>query len=115
MLSGSRLVIIHDFEELLTKSSRNATFGRLSRASRVEAKREKDKEIFEHSLDVQLGAPLASNSVYLAYENGRIGVVTVGVSVFLLLAILRRLTPLLLLDQLRFHRNAYYPRRGKRH
>ena len=113
MLSGSRLVIIHDFEELLTKSPRNATFGRLARASRVEAKREKDKEIFDHSLDIQLGAPLASSSVYLAYENGRIGVITVGVP-FSLLLLFSEADPLLL-DQLRFHRNAYYPRRGRRH
>jgi len=78
MLSGSRLVIIHDFEELLTKSSQNESSGRPARTSRLEAKRDKDREIFEHTLDVQLGAPLASGSVYLAYENGRVGVVTVG-------------------------------------
>ena len=39
---------------------------------------EKDKEIFMNTLDVQLGPPMASASIYLAYENGRIGVVTVS-------------------------------------
>lgn len=40
-------------------------------------RRERDKTVFEHTLDIQLGAPQASGSIYLAYENGRVGVVTV--------------------------------------
>ncbi|KJA15540.1 hypothetical protein HYPSUDRAFT_194203 [Hypholoma sublateritium FD-334 SS-4] len=38
--------------------------------------REKDRIIYNHTLDIQLGPPLSSLSIYLAYENGRIGVVT---------------------------------------
>jgi len=76
MLSGSRIVVIPYFEELLARNSRIAISGR--RTSRNEVKRDKDREVFERTLDVQLGAPLASSSIYLAYEHGRIGVVTVG-------------------------------------
>ncbi|KIM47186.1 hypothetical protein M413DRAFT_440688 [Hebeloma cylindrosporum] len=76
MLSGSRLVMIPNFEDLLTKHSRMGMSGHPARTSRDEFKRDKDREIFEHTLDIQLGAPLGSSSVYLAYEHGRIGVVT---------------------------------------
>ncbi|PPQ91158.1 hypothetical protein CVT25_003036 [Psilocybe cyanescens] len=49
---------------------------REARQTRRRAKDAKDEEIFEHTIDVQLGAPAASSGIYLAYENGRIGVVT---------------------------------------
>lgn len=39
--------------------------------------REKDRILYNHTLDIQLGPPLSSLSIYLAYENGKIGVVTV--------------------------------------
>jgi len=74
--------MIPNFEELLTRNSRIAIPGRLVRTSRNEVKRDKDREVFERTLDVQLGAPLASSSIYLAYEHGRIGVVTVGLPPF---------------------------------
>ena len=77
MLSGSRIVIIPNFEDFLTRNSRIGISGRPARTSREELKRDKDREVFERTLDVQLGAPLASSSIYLAYEHGRIGVVTV--------------------------------------
>lgn len=77
MLSGSHIVIMPNFEEFLPRNSRVGISGRPARTSREEFKRDKDKEVFERTLDVQLGAPLASSSVYLAYEHGRIGVVTV--------------------------------------
>ncbi|KAF8956222.1 hypothetical protein BDZ97DRAFT_1852767 [Flammula alnicola] len=83
MLSGSRLIIMHHFESLLNKRAQNAasrsTRSLSQREIKEETKRaqeEKDREIFEHTLDVQLGSPQASSSIYLAYENGRIGVVT---------------------------------------
>ena len=77
MLSGSHIVIMPNFEECLPRNSRIGNSGRSARTSREEFKRDKDREVFERTLDVQLGAPLASTSVYLAYEHGRIGVVTV--------------------------------------
>ncbi|KAH9487465.1 hypothetical protein JR316_0001541 [Psilocybe cubensis] len=49
---------------------------REAREMRRRAKDAKDEEIFEHTIDVQLGAPSASSGIYLAYENGRIGIVT---------------------------------------
>ncbi|KAF8875089.1 hypothetical protein CPB84DRAFT_1796902 [Gymnopilus junonius] len=64
-------------------TSSSAARAREARRARREAKekrrkeqREKDEEIFVNTLDVQLGPPSASTSVYLSYENGRIGVVT---------------------------------------
>ena len=75
MLGGSRIVILPDFEEFLTRTPRIGISGHLARSSLM--KRDKDREVFERTLDVQLGAPLGSSSVYLAYEHGRIGVVTV--------------------------------------
>ncbi|KAF8804780.1 hypothetical protein BYT27DRAFT_7243584 [Phlegmacium glaucopus] len=124
LLGGSRLVIIHHFEALLSeplsppslklslptvpgtriaastlttvaststvtsqkspeqqKKRSSATRRRENRRVRREARErreqyEKEKGIFENTLDVQLGPASASRSVYLAYEDGRIGVVT---------------------------------------
>jgi hypothetical protein len=54
LLAGSRLIIIPFFERIITRAA----------------------EILEISLDIQLGDP-ASVSRYLAFENGRVAVVTV--------------------------------------
>jgi len=77
MLSGSHIVIMPNFEEFLPRNSWIGISGRYARTSREKFKRDKDRQVFERTLDVQLGAPFASSSVYLAYEHGRIGVITV--------------------------------------
>jgi hypothetical protein len=82
MLSGSRIVIMPNFEQFLTRNSCIGISGRPARTSHEELKRDKDREAFECTLDVQLGAPLASSSIYLAYEHGRIGVITVSSFLF---------------------------------
>ncbi|KAF9482975.1 hypothetical protein BDN70DRAFT_892163 [Pholiota conissans] len=46
------------------------------RDARRRLQREREREVFSHILDVQLGAPRAAHSIYLAYDHGRIGVVT---------------------------------------
>jgi hypothetical protein len=45
---------------------------------RDQERHEKQEEIFNNVLDIQLGSPFSSSSIYLAYEDGRIGVVTVS-------------------------------------
>ncbi|KDR69967.1 hypothetical protein GALMADRAFT_255298 [Galerina marginata CBS 339.88] len=42
----------------------------------TQSQQRKDAELFAHTWDIQLGAPSASGGVYLAFENGRVGVVT---------------------------------------
>lgn len=58
------------------QSSRDLSPEELHEASRQLA-REKDRILYNHTLDIQLGPSLSSLGIYLAYENGRIGVVTV--------------------------------------
>ena len=41
-------------------------------------KQQEEEEMYKNTLDVQLGPPSASSSVYSAYEDGRIGIVTVS-------------------------------------
>lgn len=62
LLNGVRLLVIPYFQKLSGQS---------------------DDVIYNHILDVQLGVPSASKSIYLAYEEGdggegKVGVVTVG-------------------------------------
>ena len=45
---------------------------------REREQQEQEEEIYKNTLDVQLGPPSVSSSIYLAYEDGRIGVVTVS-------------------------------------
>ncbi|KAF4623168.1 hypothetical protein D9613_001312 [Agrocybe pediades] len=145
MLSGSRLVVIHHFEELakrnppldtalpttppprspsaaglasmaaisaLSTTSSPASqqgpgqrpiqvrltrrqFRMMKRALRLAHKRleeKRDRDIFEHTMDIQLGPPAMSCSVYLAYENGRIGVVTTN-SVYVVIPEIPTLSP----------------------
>lgn len=52
---------------------------RAAREARRRLQRQREREVYARTLDVQLGAPRAAGSVYLAYESGRIGVVTVRI------------------------------------
>jgi len=72
-----RLLALPKLWRIPNKNLHIGISGRPARTSREDFKRDKDRKVFEHTLDVQLGAPLASSSVYFTYERGRIGVVTV--------------------------------------
>ena len=52
MLSSSRIVIMPNFEDFLTRNSRIGISGRSARTSREELNRDKDREVFECTLDV---------------------------------------------------------------
>lgn len=53
----------------------------LNKAAKREAQRQaqaaRDRDLFMHTMDIRLGSPRVTDSVYLAYEHGRIGAVTV--------------------------------------
>ncbi|KAF8148668.1 hypothetical protein B0H34DRAFT_736501 [Crassisporium funariophilum] len=55
LLRGSKLFVLHDFEKFIGRDP---------------------SEIYAHTLDLQIGSPRSSQSVYLAYEHGRISAVT---------------------------------------
>ncbi|KAF5312915.1 hypothetical protein D9619_003810 [Psilocybe cf. subviscida] len=98
LLSGARLIVVHHFEALLARhrvpprtvrrhppiypAVRNAyrelqTMDRaLDKVFQQVAQRVRDKDLFMHTMDIRLGSPRVTGSVYLAYEHGRIGVVT---------------------------------------
>ncbi|KAF5312246.1 hypothetical protein D9619_003798 [Psilocybe cf. subviscida] len=103
LLSGSRLIIVRDFEAVLvrhrippptmdnfinmylrlatkknepsTKQYSNEIDRQLDREDRV-AQQARDRDLFANTLEVQLGSPRKSYGMHLAYAHGRIGVVT---------------------------------------